>query len=87
MMNLCGEYLDIWPQSVFGRIAGKEDSLESSIWLAIADYIIVSREYRNLCKEQIHSMLHNMEEIDLSHGKKATLLLILGNLTESEDAE
>lgn len=87
MMDLCGESLDIWPQSAFGRIAGKEDSIEKSIWLAIADYIIVSREYRNVCKEQIHSMLHNMEEMDFSHEKKTTLLLVLGNLAESEDTE
>ena len=87
MMDLCGGYLNASPQSIFGRIAGKGDSLENSVWLAIADYIIVSFEYRNVCKEQIHSMFHNMEGIDLSHRQKSTLLLILGNLAESEDAE
>ena len=87
MMGLCGEYLDKVPTSAFGLIAEREDSLERSIWLTIADYIIVSREYRNVCKEQIHSLLHNMEEIDLSYEKKATLLLLLGNLAESEEKE
>ena len=87
MMDLCGGYLDQWPKSAFGLIAKREDSLERSIWLTIADYIIVSREYRNVCKEQIHSLLHNMEEIDLSYEQKATLLLILGNLAESEEKE
>lgn len=87
MMDLCGGYLNSSPQRAFGRIAGKADSLEKAIWLAIADYTIVSREYRNVCKEQIHAMLYSMQEINLSHKQKATLLLILGNLAESEDAE
>ena len=87
MMDLCTAYLDKAPKSAFGLISEREDSLEQAIWLTIADYIIVSREYRNVCKEQIHSLLHNIEEIDLSYEQKATLLLILGNLAESEDKE
>ncbi len=87
LMDICGEYLDKVPKSAFGLIAQREESLERSIWLTIADYIIVSLEYRNVCKEQIHSLLHSMEEIGLSHGQKSTLLLILGNLAESEEKE
>ncbi len=87
LMNLCRTYLEAVPRSAFGLIADREDSPEKAIWLTIADYIIVSREYRNVCKEQIHSLLHNMEEIGLSHEQKATLLLILGNLAESEEKE
>lgn len=85
MMNLCGEWLDEVPKSAFGLIENGEDSLENAIWLAVADYIIVSREYRNVCKEQIHSVLHKMEEIEFTHEQKATLLLLLGNLAESEE--
>lgn len=85
MMDLCGEWLDTVPKSAFGLTGDREDSLENAIWLTIADYIIVSREYRNVCKEQIHSLLHKMEEIGLTHEQKATLLLILGNLAESEE--
>ncbi len=87
MMGLCGSYLDVSPQSAFGLIADRDQALEASIWLAMADYIIVSREYRNVCKEQMHSLFHNIEEMDLSHEQKATLLLILGNMTESEETE
>ena len=87
MMNLCGEWLDEVPGSAFGLIENREDSLEKAIWLAIADYIIVSREYRNVCKEQIHSVLHKMEEIGFTHEQKATLLLLLANLAESEEKE
>lgn len=87
LMDICGDYLDKVPKSAFGLIAAREESLERSIWLTIADYTIVSLEYRNVCKEQIHSLLHNMEEIGLSHEQKSTLLLILGNLAESEEKE
>lgn len=88
LMDLCGAYLSDSPQNAFGRIAGKEDSLEQAIWLIMADYVIVSREYRNVCKEQIHSLLYEMEEIDFSHDRKSTLLLIFGNLAaESEETK
>lgn len=87
MMNLCGEWLDKVPKSAFGLIENREDSLEKAIWLTVADYTIVSREYRNVCKEQIHSVLHKMEEIGFTHEQKATLLLLLGNLAESEEEE
>ena len=88
LMVLCGGYLNDSPQNAFGRIAGKEDSIEQAIWLTVADYVIVSREYRNVCKEQIHSLLYNMEEIDFSHDRKSTLLLIFGNLAaEREETE
>lgn len=87
MMLLCGEYMDKAPKRAFGLIAGKEESLESSVWLTMADYTIVSLEYRNVCKEQIHPLLHSMEEIGLSHGQKSTLTLILANLAESEEKE
>lgn len=87
MMTLCGKYLDEVPKSAFGLIAEKEDSLEGAVWLTIADYIIVSREYRNVCRQQIHSLMYNMEETDLLHQQKTTLLLILANLEESGDIE
>lgn len=87
MMTLCGKYLDGVPKSAFGLIAEKEDSLEGAVWLTIADYIIVSREYRNVCRQQIHSFMYNMEEADLLHQQKTTLLLILANLEESGDTE
>ena len=87
MLDLCGTWLDRVPKSAFGLVAEREESPECAIWLTIADYIIVSREYRNVCKEQIHSLLHNMEEINLSHKQKSTLLIVLGNLAESEEKE
>ncbi len=87
LMSLCGDYMDKVPKKAFGLIAGKEESLECCIWLTMADYTIVSLEYRNVCKEQIHPLLHSMEEIGLSHVQKSTLLLILANLAESEEKE
>jgi len=87
LMSLCGDYMDKVPKRAFGLIAGKEESLECCVWLTIADYTIVSLEYRNVCKEQIHPLLHNMEEIGLSHGQKSTLLMVLANLAESEEKE
>ncbi|MBQ8199965.1 MAG: glycoside hydrolase family 9 protein [Lachnospiraceae bacterium] len=87
MMDLCGEYLNGSPKKAFGLIDEREISLEKSIWLTMSDYIIVSREYRNVCKEQLHALVHDMEEIYLSHEQKTTLLLVLANLTESEETE
>ena len=87
LMSLCGQWHDEVPKSAFGLIEKREDSLEKAIWLTIADYIIVSREYRNVCKEQIHGLLHRMEEIGFTHEQKSTLLLLLGNLAESEEKE
>ncbi len=88
LMDLCGGWLSAAPKSAFGLLAPNvKSSLENGIWLTIADYSIVSREYRSVCKEQIHALLHNMEEIDLSYEQKATMLILLGNLAESEDKE
>ncbi len=87
MMELCGEYLNDSPRKAFGLIDEKKTSLEKSTWLTMADYIIVSREYRNVCKEQLHALVHDMKEIYLSHEQKSTLLLILANLAESEETE
>ena len=87
MMNLCGEYLNKSPRKAFGLIDERKEALEKCIWLTMSDYTIVSREYRNVCKEQLHTLVHNMEEIYLSHEQKTTLLLVLGNLAESEETE
>lgn len=87
MMDLCGAYLSDSPRNAFGLINDRETSLEKAIWLTMSDYIIVSREYRNVCKEQLHALVHDMEEIYLSHEQKSTLLLILANLAENEETE
>ena len=87
LMSLCGQWHGEMPRNAFGLIEKREDSLEKAIWLTIADYIIVSREYRSVCKEQIHGLLHKMEEIGFTHEQKSTLLLLLGNLAESEEKE
>ncbi len=87
LMDLCAGYMDKAPTRAFGLIRGKEESLECSVWLTIADYIIVSLEYRNVCKEQIHPLLYRMEEMELSHEQKTALLMLLVNLAESEEKE
>jgi hypothetical protein len=87
LMDLCAGYMDKAPTRAFGLIHGKEESLECAVWLTVADYIIVSLEYRNVCKEQIHPLLYRMDEMDLSHGQKSTLIMILVNLAESEEKE
>ncbi len=88
LMNQCEEYLIYGSQSAFGHIVEEQDGLEHAIWPMIADYTIVSRDYRNIYKQQMHLLLYNnIEEMNLTQGQRATLFLLLGNLIESEGNE
>jgi len=87
LMDMCGEFLNISSRKSFGLIDEKEQALEDAVWLTMADYIIVSREYRNVSKGQLHAALHEIDEIHFSHEQKSTLIFILSNLAESESEE
>lgn len=87
LMNMCGEYSVYSAKNIFGLASEEEEPLECGIWLTMADYTIVSREYRDVCKAQIHYLLYDTETMDLGHEQKSALLLITGNLVEKEATE
>ena len=60
----------------------EEETIETQILydatqLAVADYIVVSREYRNVCRQQMHYLLHDRGIEELDAGKLAALWLIM----------
>jgi hypothetical protein len=86
-LSMCGEYADNSALSPFGMACGEADILRAAVELTIADYIIVSQEYRNVCKEQIHYIMRNGQTEELTHSQKSALLLVMSNLAESEETE
>lgn len=83
-MNDCTGYLDHSASAAFGltREITEEETIETQILydatqLAVADYIVVSREYRNVCRQQMHYLLHNRGIEELDAGKLAALWLIM----------
>lgn len=82
-MKECTQYLDNSVNYAFGETDFYEEAereraiLLDAQKLAVADYIIVSREYRNVCKQQIHNVLyHNpLEELEIE--QQAMLWMIL----------
>lgn len=83
-MNDCTGYLDHSASAAFGltREITEEETIETQILydatqLAVADYIVVSREYRNVCRQQMHYLLHDRGIEELDAGKLAALWLIM----------
>lgn len=84
LMKVCGEYSGYSGKSVFGMASEKEQPLECGIWLTMADYVIVSREYRDVCKAQMHLLFSDVETAEPGHEQKTALIIILGNLEREE---
>ena len=60
--------------------------LRHGIRLAIADYTIVGQEYRNVCRQQLHYLLHDAAITDMQMESQSAAWLILNIITGSEEA-
>ena len=86
-MKLCGQYSDKSGKSAYGLAAKEEEIPDCAVQLAVADYIIVSREYRNVYKEQLHYLLYEKEPDELSHICKSAQLFVLAGLSSEQETE
>lgn len=61
--------------------------LLQAVQLAVADYTIVGREYRNVCQQQIHYVLHDTDLAGLGEDSRSAVWLILCIIMESEETQ
>lgn len=61
--------------------------LLQAVQLAVADYTIVGREYRNVCRQQIHYVLHDTDPAGLGEDSRSAVWLILCIIMESEETQ
>lgn len=83
-MKDCTKYLDFSSESAYGLtfIKGKQQnwqrkSIMDATKLAVADYTIVSREYRTVCKQQLHFLSYDKTVDAFSASELAATWLIL----------
>lgn len=83
-MRQCTRYLDYSASAAFGLTEAVTDEtkvedqiLLDATQLAVADYTIVSREYRNVCRQQMHFLLYDKELDELDEPKLTALWLIM----------
>lgn len=83
-MAQCTQYLDACVSAAYGLTCEMKQNqdvepeiLMDATKLAIADYIIVSREYRMVSKQQLHYLLHDRKIEELDADEMAAVWMIL----------